>query len=65
MISFCNYGSFESMGCIEHGGGEEMFLPQNQFHIISTSTQTNGFSFRLLPTQNPSVDRRLLVLCAF
>ena len=26
MISFCNYGSFESMGCIEHGGGGECFI---------------------------------------
>lgn len=29
------------MGSIEH---EKLFLPQDQFHIISRSAQTNGFS---------------------
>ena len=40
------------MQSIEHGGGGgEMFLPQNQFHIISRSTQTNGFSIGFSPQQ--------------
>lgn len=44
MIFVCNYGRANQWGSIEH---EKLSLPRDQFHIISTSAQTNGFSIGL------------------
>lgn len=44
MIFVCNYGRVNQWGSIEH---EKLSLPQDQFHIISTSAQTNSFSIGL------------------
>lgn len=50
------------MGSIEH---EKLFLAQDQFHIISKSAQTNGFSIGFTLEEVSSLGHCFVALCTF
>lgn len=50
------------MGSIEH---EKLSLARDQFHIISRSAQTNGFSIGFTLERDLSLQHHFVVVCMF